>query len=186
MIVRLLLSLLLLAPLPVLAVEVEGVQLPDRLEVQGETLHHNGHGIRKKLFFDIYIGSLYTATPVRSLSETLASPGAKLILMDFLYKKVEKEKIIEAFREGLANQSAALASGEEAKAFLAWFGRDFVRGDRVELELGGDGTVTARHNGELLGTLHSTAFAEAVLGIYLGDKPADARLKAGMLQGKER
>lgn len=186
MIVRLLLSLLLLAPLPALAVEVEGVQLPDRLEVQGETLHHNGHGIRKKLFFDIYIGSLYTATPVHSLSEVLASPGAKLIRMDFLYKKVEKEKIIEAFREGLANQSAALAAGEEAQAFLAWFSRDFVRGDRVELGLGGDGTVTARHNGELLGTLRSPTFAEAVLGIYLGDKPADARLKAGMLQGKER
>lgn len=183
MIVRLLLSLLLLAPLPAVAVEVKGIQLPSQLEVQGQTLHYNGHGIRKKLFFDIYIGTLYTAAPVRSFPEALANPGAKLIRMDFLYKKVEKEKIIEAFREGLANQSATLAAGEEARAFLTWLSRDFMRGDQVALELGGDGTVTARHNGDTLGTLRSPAFADAVLGIYLGDKPADVRLRDGMLEG---
>ncbi len=50
--------LLMLIPLvllvqPALAVEVAGLNLPDRVEIAGQSLQLNGYGIRKKFFFKI-------------------------------------------------------------------------------------------------------------------------------------
>jgi hypothetical protein len=101
--------------------------------------------------------------------------------MSFVHKKVEKEKIVEAFTEGLANNSPAVARTAEAKAFLSWFTSDFVAGDTVDISLSPEGTVAATHNGKVLGTLRDPAVAQAVLRIWFGEKPADGGLKKGML-----
>ncbi|TYO95822.1 chalcone isomerase-like protein [Geothermobacter ehrlichii] len=175
--------MLLLWGLPAMAVEVAGVKLTPQVQVAGETLKLNGYGIRKKFFFKIYVGSLYTAQPVRTAEEVLAAPGAKLIRMDFLYSKVKKEKIVDAFAEGFAKNSPALMDSVPAKTFLHWFDADFVEGDRVDLLIAADGTVSASHNGRKLGELHSPELARGVLLIYLGQKPADEDLKEGMLGG---
>jgi Chalcone isomerase-like len=174
-------ALLLLGAGTAAALEVQGVQIEPTVTVQGEALRLNGYGIREKFFFDIYLGSLYTAQPVASTEAALAAPGSKLIRMNFLYHKVDREKIVEAFAEGYEKNSPQLAGGAPAKAFLGWFVHDFVRGDVVDLELDADGTVAARQNGTLLGSLRSPELARGVLLIYLGDKPADAGLKQGML-----
>lgn len=178
-----LLGFVLLTVSAVHAAEVKGVVLAPDAVVQGETLRLNGYGTRTKFFFDIYIGSLYAAHPLASLDQALLDPSAKLIRMNFLYKKVEREKIVEAFAEGIANNSPQMTGTEEVKRFLSWFDRDFIRGDQVDLSLGADGMVTARQNGDLLGELNSRELAQAVLGIYLGKIPADERLKEGMLAG---
>ncbi len=179
---RLILCLLLLIwSQPVLALEVAGVKLAPQVEVAGQTLRLNGYGIRKKFFFKIYVGSLYTARPVHSTEQALADAGGKLIRMDFLYHKVDKGKIVGAFAEGFAKNSPQLMDSEEAKTFLRWFDADFVAGDRVDLMLAADGTVSASHNGRLLGSLKSPALARGVLLIYLGAEPADEDMKEGML-----
>ncbi len=94
---------------------------------------------------------------------------------------MEKEKIVKAFAEGLANNSPAVAQSAEAKAFLSWFTADFVNGRTVDILLSPDGTVTATHNGKALGTVRSPELARGVLLIWFGEKPADADLKKGML-----
>jgi CO/xanthine dehydrogenase Mo-binding subunit len=101
--------------------------------------------------------------------------------MNFLHSKVEKEKIINAFSEGFANNSPDMAGAAEVKKFLALFTADFIKGDSVDLALSADGSVTVSHNGKSLGTVTSTKLAKAVLAIYLGEKPADEALKKGML-----
>jgi Chalcone isomerase-like len=165
-----------------LAVEVAGVKLTPQLQVDGKTLVLNGYGIRKKFFFKIYVGSLYTARPVKSTDQALAAAGDKLIRMDFLYDQVEKEKIVGAFAEGFAKNSPELDNNSNTKKFLRWFDADFVKGDQVDLLLSADGTVSASHNGRQLGSVVDPALAKGVLLIYLGDKPADNDLKAGMLR----
>ncbi|NJD90058.1 MAG: hypothetical protein FIA91_00860 [Geobacter sp.] len=166
------------------AVEIAGVSIDPTVTVNNQQLKLNGSGIRKKFFVKVYIGSLYAAKKLSSGSEALKDPGAKLIRMNFLHSKVDKEKIIEAFSEGFANNSPGLAGSSEAKKFLALFTADFVRGDVVDLLLGADGSVSAKHNGRQLGTVTSPRLASGVLAIYLGDKPADDGLKKGML-GKD-
>jgi hypothetical protein len=163
------------------ALDVGGVNIAPTVSVQQKTLTLNGAGIRKKFIIKVYVGSLYTERKVTTTAQLLADPGEKLIRMNFVHSKVEKEKIIEAFAEGLANNSPGVASSAEAKAFLSWFTADFVAGDTVDISLSPDGTVAASQNGKALGTVRSPALVQGVLLIWFGEKPADGGLKKGML-----
>jgi len=165
-----------------LAIEVAGVKLPAEVEVAGETLQLNGAGVRKKfVFIKVYVGSLYTSVKATSTAEVLALPGSKLIRMDFLYKQVEKTKIIDAFAEGFEKNASQLVATPMTREFFGWFKNDFVAGDQVDLILKADGRVSATHNGKELGSLDSKELADGILLIYLGDQPADADMKEGML-----
>jgi hypothetical protein len=163
------------------ALDVGGVNVSPTVVLHQKTLSLNGAGIRKKLFIKVYVGSLYTERKVTTTAQLLADPGEKLVRMNFVHSKVEKEKIIEAFAEGLANNSPGVAQSAEAKAFFSSFKDDFVAGDTVDILVSPDGTVAASHNGKALGSVRSPAFAQGVLLIWFGEKPADGSLKKGML-----
>ncbi len=171
---------LLLAP-GVFAAEVAGVSVPPSLTVNGQSLSLNGAGIRKKFVFDVYVGSLYTPKRVSSEEELFQEPGDKLLRLDILRDKVEKEKIMGAFEEGFMNNAPEIARSPDAKRFLTLFKADFYKGDKVDLFLGGDGTVAASHNGRVLGTLKSSSLVRGILKVWFGGKPADEGLKKKML-----
>jgi len=164
--------------------EVAGVAVEPSVSLDGQLLKLNGSGIRKKFFFKIYVGSLYATRRLATPVEVLTDSGGKLIRMKFVHSKVERAKITDAFSEGLTNNAPDVAGSGEARRFLAFFTNDFLKGDTVDLALGADGTVTARQNGRLLGTLRSPGLTRGILAIYFGPKPADEELKDGML-GKE-
>ncbi|MFZ2224661.1 MAG: chalcone isomerase family protein [Candidatus Deferrimicrobium sp.] len=172
---------LLLLSSPSFALDVAGVNVAPTVSVHQKTLTLNGAGIRKKLFIKVYVGSLYTERKVTTPAQLLADPGEKLVRMSFVYKKVEKEKIVEAFTEGIANNSPVVRWSPDAKAFLSWFTSDFVAGDTVDISISPDGTVSTTHNGKVLGTFRNPDVARAVLLIWFGEKPADGSLKKGML-----
>ena len=50
---------LLMAGSTALALEVEGVDIPETMAVQDMQLRLNGAGIRSKFFFNLYVGALY-------------------------------------------------------------------------------------------------------------------------------
>ena len=162
------------------ALDIAGVKVSPTVTVRQKTLTLNGAGIRKKFFIKVYVGSLYTERRVATPAQLLADPGEKLIRMNFVHK-VGREKIVEAFAEGLANNSPAVAHSPEAKEFLSSFRDDFAVGDTVDIVVSPDGTVSVSHNGKALGTVRSQAFARGVLLIWFGEKPADKGLKEGML-----
>jgi len=175
------LSILLLSS-HAFALDVAGVNVPPTVSSQQKTLTLNGAGVRKAYtFVKVYVGALYTEKKSVSTDELLKDPGDKLIRMTFVMKKVEKEKIVDAFSEGFSKNSPAIAGTADAKAFLSWFTSDFMAGDTVDVLLAADGTVSAAHNGKALGTMRNPALARAVLLIWFGEKPADAGLKKGML-----
>jgi hypothetical protein len=175
---------LLLLACPAMALDVAGVSLAPSVTVNGKTLTFNGAGIRKKLFVKVYVGSLYAGRRISSRDELLTDPGDKLIRMNYLYSKVGRGKVVETFAEGFANNAPDVSALPEARAFLSFFTADFVSGDVVDITVGGDGTVTAIHNGRILGSARSLALARGVLLIWFGDKPADEGLKNGMLGRK--
>lgn len=178
-IATLIVSLLLFSG-PAWALKVYDIDLPERATVGGESLQLNGYGLRKKFFFKIYLGSLYTSEKASSTEQVLNLPTAKLIRMDFIYSKVEREKITEAFADGFEKNSPGLAEQPSVRNFLQLFDSDFKAGDRVDLEITPNG-VSASHNGRQLGRIDSPELARGVLLIYLGDQPADDDMKAGML-----
>jgi hypothetical protein len=172
---------LLLLTANVQALEVAGVSIPETTSIGNHVLKLNGFGIRKKFFVSVYVGSLYTAGPISSLSAALDDPGDKLVRMVFVHKKVGRDKIVEAFAEGFARNTPELSGTREARQFLAFFRNDFFSGDTVDLELGKSGKVEVRHNDRVLGSLESLPLARGIQAIYLGEHPADDDLKKGML-----
>lgn len=167
---------------PATALEVAGVHLEPTVTVNDHPLQLNGYGIRKKFWIKVYIGSLYTVKPMSTVESVMSDPSDKLIRMNFMHSKVDREKIIEAFNEGFTN--TRMAGTDVTKKFIALFKNDFIRGDTVDLVLGGDGTVVYKHNGQIIGTINSKPLVKGILGIYLGPVPADEALKRGML-GKD-
>lgn len=165
------------------AVEVAGVTVVPQISENGHLLKLNGYGIRSKFFVKVYVGSLYAAQRLTTPEQVLADSGAKLIRMQFVHSRVAKEKIVAAFAEGLANNAPQIAVSPEAQQFLAFFTADFHAGETVDLFLGGDGLVKVHHAGRPLGSLRSPALAKGIVAIYVGEHPADADLKSGLLGG---
>lgn len=166
---------------PACALSVRGVTVEPTVKIGDEILHLNGYGLRKKFMMNIYIGSLYTARAASSTEQVLTQPGAKLIRMNFLYDRVQRLNLLGLFAEGLYRNTRHLSGSPEEKVFMSWFKGDFVKGDVVDLVVDKDGTLSALHNYELLGSLHSPELAKGILLIYLGDEPASEALKKGLL-----
>ena len=176
-------SALLLLPLYAQAMEIEGVKLPDEIQLQGKTLQLNGAGIRTKFFFDIYVGGLYLEQHAGSAKAVFADRGVKRVTMNFLYGKVDREKLTDGWDEGFEkNQSRQQMQALHARLdqFNALF-TDARRGDAVVFDFLADGSTHVSINGTEKGVIQGADFQQALLAVWLGRKPADSDLKDAML-----
>jgi Chalcone isomerase-like len=180
----LLLLLLICCVTSAAAVSVHGITVEPSVKVGDELLQLNGYGMRKKFFFNIYLGTFYAAKKISNTDQVLELSGGKLIRMNFIYSKVQRLDVLGAFAEGFHNNYPSLVGSVEEKTFISWFKDDFVEGDVVDLAIERDGTVTAFHNFKPLGSLHSPELAKGILLIYFGTSPADENMKQGMLGQK--
>jgi hypothetical protein len=166
------------------AMELAGVTLPDTTTVNGSTLQLNGMGVRTKTFLKVkvYVAGLYLATASHDAAAIIAADTPKQVVMHFLYKKVEKDKLTEAWREGFEKNSAAALPALKARLdqFCALW-PDMASGEQAVITyLPGTGT-RLELNGKEAGVIPGKDFADAMFAVWLGAKPADADLQAGML-----
>jgi len=184
--VRLLfLTTLLLLPAVSQAVEIEGVKLPDSIQLQGKTLHLNGAGTRTKFFFDIYVAGLYLEQQTSSVRGVLVDTGNKRVSMDFLYGEVDKEKLTDGWHAGFEkNQPAERMQNlkKRLEQFNSWFVTAH-RGDSIVFDFLSDGSTHVSLNGSEKGVIQGVDFQQALLSVWLGKKPADKDLKKAMLGG---
>ena len=175
--------LLLLSSVNATALEIAGVDVPQSVNVENKVLVLNGAGIRKKFIIKVYVGALYLPVKRNAVSGILADPGAKRIVMNFLYKEVSAEKLVDGWNEGFAKNNSA----QELQALqerINQFNSMFVtvrKGDEIRLDyLPGTGTQVSINN-TLKGTVPGEDFSKALLKIWLGSEPADGNLKEAML-----
>ncbi len=166
---------------PGTAGQLSGVTLPDSVTVEGSSLVLNGMGQRKKAWIEVYVAGLYL--PERSSDPSLVlqtSPWR--LVMQFVYKKVDKAKLDEAFSDGFKNNTPEILSSHQAdvERFLACF-PDMRKGDVAVLTYFPERGLSVEVNGEEKGVFGSEAFARAVLAIWLGPKPPSDDLKKGLL-----
>jgi Chalcone isomerase-like len=176
---------LILASFQAASVTIDGVEIPDTLTVanEGPALVLNGAGVREKLFLDIYIGALYLPAKSGDAQAILSGGGPACVTMHFLYKKVSREKITDAWGDGLAaNHTAAemQALQPQLEKFNALF-RTMHKGEVILIcYLPGTGTEV-RINGKRSGNVEGETFFHALLAIWLGAHPVSSDLKLGML-----
>lgn len=169
--VPLALALSFAAPPPAAAAELAGVTLPDRAEAGGKDLVLNGMGLRSKFFIKVYVGGLYLAEKSSSAQNVLAADAPRILVMHFLYG-VSKDQMCDAWNEGLeANTPNPSAELEQDFAKLCGWMADLEKGDELRLTyVPGTGT-TVSVAGQEKGTIAGKAFADAVLGTWIGPEP---------------
>ena len=182
-IASLIFALLMLA-VSAVALEMEGVQIPETInQADGTQLVLNGAGIRSKFVFDIYIGQLYLKEKNTDAAAVIQADTGKRIAMHFLYSEVGKDKLVDGWNEGFEGngtkeQLAALKG--QIDAFNAMF--DTVKeGDEIILDyIPGTGT-TVTIKGMNKGTIPGKAFNDLLLAIWIGEEPVTDDLKDEML-----
>jgi hypothetical protein len=164
--------------------EIDGVQLPATLQMDGKTLQLNGYGLRTYsiLGIHIYVAGLYLEHLSTNPDEILRSSETKLVTVRFRHD-VSAEKSRNAWREGLVNNcvSPCRLDPKDVEAFLSRI-TDMNAGDSYDLLFTQRGaTVTV--GGRTVGTISKPQFAQAMLATFLGPKPGSPSLKHDLLRG---
>ena len=166
-----------------LGMEIGGIQLPDSLTVNEAKLQLNGAGLRKKVVIKVYAGGLYLLKKETDPAKIIAADEPMVIRMHFIHSKVSKENLVSAWNEGFANATNGniAAIEKEIGKFNGYFQEDAKKGDVYDvIYLPGQG-ISVEINGKRKGPIPGHEFKKAVFSIWLGEKPADAKLKKGML-----
>jgi len=175
--------------LPAAAVEVEGVKLDDMVKVGGKELALNGAGVRTRVIFKVYVLGLYLQDKKKTPADVLAADGPRRFTLVML-RDVSGADMSEAFVTAL-NKNSDEAEKSKIVRQTAQFGEMFSKIDTLKKGvvvtgdwLPGAGTVIQLNGKPLAEPLPDMAFYNAILKIWLGDKPADSSLKPALLGEK--
>jgi Chalcone isomerase-like len=173
-----------------LAVEVNGVKLEDSVKVGGKDLVLNGAGARIKAVFKVYALGLYLQDKKTTVADVLAQPGPKRFKIVML-RELSGEEFGQAFLTGINKNlekdektkfvNQLLKLGETFEGAPGLKKGDVIVGDWVP----GTGTTFTLNGKPMVDTpLPDGQFYNALLRIWLGDKPADPILKPLLLGEK--
>ncbi len=163
--------------------KIAGVELADSYQLGGRSLTLNGAGVRSKFFFKIYIGALYTGKTSNKAAEMIADPGPRSMQMIMLYKEVEAKKITGGWTEGF-RANVTDTEFKQLENRLQKFNALFPalhEGDIVHMDYTPESGTKLSINGEARGNIQGEDFFSALLKVWIGDHPADGKLKAGLL-----
>jgi hypothetical protein len=179
-------ALLLLAALQSPAAQIAEQKFDDRIRLGDSELVLNGLGVRAVMMFKGYAAGLYLPVKVRSAAQVLAQPGAKRLQMRMLVDVPSKE-FVKAIDVGMRRNhteaehaalqeridrfdSAVLAVGTVNKGDIV--NLDFVPASGFVL------TINGKPRGE---PIPGADLYAGVLKIFIGERPVDKKLKAGLL-----
>lgn len=169
------------------AAELEGVKLADRVQVDGQVLQLNGIALRTRFFFKVYVAGLYMPQKVTSAQAAFAATGAKRIVL-VMMRDADAEQFCESIGAGLrANHSDAELERVKAQtdALMAKIRRigEARKGTTIVLDyLPSLGGTMLEVDGIARGEpMAGDAFYDALLRIWLGERPAQADLKRALL-----
>lgn len=179
-------ALWLASPAPTLAADVAGVKIEDSAKVAGKDLRLNGAGVRTRAIFKVYAMGLYLGKKETSTEAVLASPGPRRITIVML-REVSGDDFGQAFMTGINSNTDKAEKGKLVNQMVK-IGEVFAnvaglkKGDMLTIDWVPDkGSVIELNGKSLSEPLPDLAFFNALLKIWLGDKPADSALKPLLL-----
>ena len=166
---------------------IENVDLPETMEIGDKTVALNGGGVRTSMYLKTYVGGLYVravktgADAVINADEPMA---IRLHMLEDVGQQTMKTAIHNGFRTATGDNIEPIES--EIDTFMECFSDPIKKGEVFEFAyLPGKGTEIYKQ-GELRSTIEGLEFKKAMFGIWFSDKPADKKLKKGMLAGDIR
>ncbi|WP_298439360.1 chalcone isomerase family protein [uncultured Ferrimonas sp.] len=165
------------------AATVADVELQPTIDVQGQSLNYYGAGIRSKFFMKLYVGSLYAQQAGLSAQAVISGDSISAVRLNILSSMITSERMIDTIEAGFeqASNGNMAPLRQRINNFVAVFDQAIEVGDQFTLvSLPGEG-VEAYKNGQLLTVVQGDDFRQTLFAIWLGDEPADDKLKRKML-----
>jgi hypothetical protein len=171
------------------AIDVGGLKMDDTAKVGGKELKLNGAGVRTRIVVKVYAMALYLPEKKDTAAGVLDTTGPRRFSLGML-REVTGDDMGQAFMAGI---TANTDKAERSKFVnqMAAFGENFVsipslkKGDILHCDWVPDQGMVMTLNGKSLGEpLKEITFYNAVLKIWLGEKPVDSSLKPLLLGGK--
>lgn len=177
-------AVMLLAATFASAEEVEGVDLPETLTVNGHELVLNGSGVRTKFRIPIYVGALYLTKKSSDADAVCEADQAMAIRMHMVYGRLTGDQMVGAIEDGFAKATGGdTATFADDLAMLTSSVEKVAVDDVVDIYyLPGEG-LGVLLNGVYRGGADNFEFKKAVFRIWLGPDPVHGKLKRGMLGG---
>ena len=167
-------------------VTLENQTFPGDASVAGTPLQLNGVGLRAAFIYKVYLAGLYLPAKATTGAAVFSETGPKRLQVRMLMNGPSDE-FAKAFTGGIAKRTPA-AQVAAMKDRIAAFDRtlrsvgDVKKGDVVNLDYAPAVGLTMTINGKPYGApVPGADLYAALLDIFVGDRPVDARMKAGML-----
>jgi hypothetical protein len=168
------------------AIDINGYKFDDTAKVAGKDLKLNGAGMRTKLVFKVYAAGLYLPEKKNNVADILKLEGPRRVTLQ-MARDVSSEEFGKAFMDGL-NENVDRAEKAKIVSQIGRMGETFAsvdglkKGDVLHIDwIPGTGTISELNGKKLGDTIPDIAFYNAVLRIWLGDKPVDRALKPALL-----
>lgn len=165
---------------------IGGVSFGARADVGGQPLWLNGVGMRASAVVKGFAAALYLPEPARSAEQALRGPGAKRLRMRMMLD-VPTEVFVHAIRKYVRRnvpepQQAALSDRLDAlDARLRAIGQ-VLDGDVIDLDfVPTSGLLIAINGRPRMAPIPGEDLYAAVMQVFVGERPVDAKLKAGLL-----
>jgi long-chain acyl-CoA synthetase len=179
------LTALCIASLAAFAADVGGVKLDDKMSVGGQELVLNGAGIRTKVMFKVYVGSLYVPAKANTAAAVYAKAPRRVQLN--MLRDVGADQMVEALVEGVkqanspADAAAVKAETDQLATIMKSIGQ-LKEGNVLAFDFV-DGATKVSLNGAAKGSIPGEAFNKALMNAWLGDNAVQSDLKKAMLGG---
>jgi hypothetical protein len=170
------------------AVTVEGGTFDGAITLADVPLQLNGVGLRAVAWLKGYAAALYLPRRATTTPQVLAQPGPKRLRLRMLVE-VGAEEFVKAFHKGVSRNSSPADAARLAERMVRFdtqirsLGK-LRKGDVVDLDyLPGRGLQMSRNGTARFDPIAGEDLYAALLRCFLGERPADAELKVGLLGG---
>jgi hypothetical protein len=168
------------------SVNLDDASLDESVLVAGKNLKLNGAGISFRLIFKVYAMGLYLPNRKATVQDVLATDGPRRLVITML-----RDVSSEDFNEAIVNFVSTEAGSVQTKSIghimllgkaIASQPKGLRKGDTLTMDwVPGTGTVIELNKKPLVEPMRDIAVYNALLNIWLGDKPADPVLKTKLL-----
>ena len=166
--------------------EVGGVQFAAAQQVQQSTLQLNGAGVRYKAVFKVYAAALYLEKAAQTPAEVFAQNTPKRLIVHML-REIDSGELGKLFSRGMEDNMDKAAFSKVVPGVLRMSQifsehKKLQAGDQFMVDwIPSTGTVITVRGQQQGDPFKEPEFFNALMGIWLGPKPADWKLKDGLL-----
>jgi hypothetical protein len=156
---------------------------PASLKLGDTELALNGRGSRTKYLMQMYEAGLYLADPNADAKAIIGADAPMALRIEVTSGLVTQEKLVESLNEGFTSATGGKVEplAKEIDQFRQCFAAPIAKGDVFNLVYLPPHGVIVLKNGKKQGAVAGLAFKQTLFAIWLGERPADEKLKLALL-----